>query len=190
MPLVNTDGKVVFSTEHRLMTVQNTCCQTLNHLLNGKTDLISQYQKSLQVESLLMIKLDHLNFRHDYQYSLGLSSHKQQQILFASDSKGKSIFTVLDISSLLALNARTPFVEFVNSYQQTTMEFLVYNHYKNKLEKERLVLYQNSLENLGSQLSRPSYIKYQTNAFSLLQGESSTVSSSPSFVSIENTSQA
>lgn len=189
MPLVNTEGKVVFSNENRLMTVQNSGCQTLNYLMNGKTDLVTQYQKSHSAESIVMIRLDHLNFSHDYQYSLGLMSHKQQQILFASDSKNKSIFTILEINSLLALNARCPFVEFINNYQQMTMEFLVYNHYKNKLDKERLVLYQNSLENLNSQLSRPSFIKYQTNAFSLIQGESSTVSSSPSFVSIENNSE-
>ena len=49
MPVINNEGKVVFSSEFKLLTVENGCCQTLHHVLNqaigSKKGLLEQYHQ-------------------------------------------------------------------------------------------------------------------------------------------------
>ena len=61
-----------------------------------------------------MLPLDHLNFHLDYQYSLGLASHKRLQLLFAADPKDRPCFSLLELNSLLSL--QIPFGELLNKY--------------------------------------------------------------------------
>lgn len=37
MAVVNTDGKVVFGTEDKVLTIEKGCCQSLQQLLNNES---------------------------------------------------------------------------------------------------------------------------------------------------------
>ena len=71
MAVVNTEGKVVFGSEEKVLTIEKGCCQSLQQLLKNEEkgrSLMKECEKT--VEYLFLIQLDHLEYKLNYTAAL------------------------------------------------------------------------------------------------------------------------
>lgn len=122
LPLIDQNGKVVFSSGTSLLTVDSHSLSTLHHLLSSQAPL-------QPAEYLVSLKLDHLVFSLDYLASLGAIHQKQHQALFLYDSFYKPGFSILSLEALGKLSSKLSFIDIINnSIKSREMLFNTYDH--------------------------------------------------------------